>query len=87
MRGLRIGLAQMNSTVGDLSKNTERIKQFMVQAKDAHVDLLALPELAVTGYPPEDLLFKRQFLQDTDSYLQEIIKSTGILLLLWEFRN
>ena len=82
MRGLRIGLAQMNSTVGDLSKNTERIKQFMVQAKDAHVDLLALPELAVTGYPPEDLLFKRQFLQDTDSYLQEIIKSTGDLAVV-----
>lgn len=82
MRGLRIGLAQMNSTVGDLSKNTERIKQFMVQAKDAHVDLLALPELAVTGYPPEDLLFKRQFLQDTDNCLQEIIKSTGDLAVV-----
>ena len=63
MRTLRLALAQMNATVGDLRGNTQRILQFMEQARAQNADLVAFPELAISGYPPEDLLFKRQFIQ------------------------
>jgi NAD+ synthase (glutamine-hydrolysing) len=49
---IRVGIAQINSTVGDLSGNTRKIIQFIDQAKSLGVDLLTFPELAITGYPP-----------------------------------
>jgi NAD+ synthase (glutamine-hydrolysing) len=62
MRSLRIGLAQINSTVGDLDRNFERIAEQINRARDLGVDVLAFPEMAVTGYPPEDLLLKPSFI-------------------------
>jgi NAD+ synthetase len=61
---MRIGLAQMNCTVGDLNGNAEMILGFAHRALDAGCDLLVTPELAVTGYPPQDLLFKKHFITD-----------------------
>jgi len=61
MRMLRIGLAQINATVGDLGRNGERIIECAEKASAMDVDILALPELAITGYPPEDLLLKKGF--------------------------
>ncbi|NMA27162.1 MAG: NAD+ synthase, partial [Burkholderiales bacterium] len=58
MSFFRVALAQMNPTVGDLSGNTERILQTMQEARALGTDLLAFPELALTGYPAEDLLLK-----------------------------
>ncbi|MHC4230269.1 MAG: nitrilase-related carbon-nitrogen hydrolase, partial [Planctomycetota bacterium] len=61
---MRVGLGQFNAVVGDLAGNAQRIREIYARAVEAGVDLLAFPELAVCGYPPEDLLHKRHFLQD-----------------------
>ena len=62
MRKLRIGLAQINTTVGDFQGNTRKILEYISEARYLGVDLLTFPELAVCGYPPEDLLFKPHFI-------------------------
>jgi NAD+ synthase (glutamine-hydrolysing) len=61
MSVLRIGLAQMNATVGAIDSNVESIRQRLDEARAAGVHVVAFPELAVCGYPPEDLLLKRSF--------------------------
>lgn len=73
MRIVRIAMAQMNPTVGDLSGNVRRVLGWIREAKKAKADLIAFPELVITGYPPEDLLLKPQFVDDNLRALQEII--------------
>src|SRR3989338_4855568 len=80
---LRIALAQINTTVGDLSGNYHKIIQFIVKAKQLNADLVVFPELAVTGYPPEDLLLKRHFIEDNLKILQKIRnQSTHIAVIV-----
>ena len=74
MHNIRVGIAQINSTVGDFSGNTKKIVQFIDQAKSLGVDLLTFPELAITGYPPEDLLLKPQFIMQNKKSLNQIIE-------------
>ena len=64
MRQLRIGMAQVNATVGDFAGNMRRIMKAVAEARTLGVDLLTFPELAICGYPPEDLLFKPQFIEE-----------------------
>jgi len=61
---VRIALGQFNAVVGDLNGNAEKMRKIYAQAVRADVDLLAFPELAICGYPPEDLLYKQHFLKD-----------------------
>jgi NAD+ synthase (glutamine-hydrolysing) len=80
-RRLRIGMAQINATVGDFSGNRHKILKAIEEARAAGVDILTFPELAVCGYPPEDLLFKPQFIAENLKSLEKIIKaSRGITL-------
>jgi len=80
---IRVGIAQINSTVGDLSGNTKKIMQSIDQAKSLGVDLLTFPELAITGYPPEDLLLKPQFIKQNRESLNKIIEHTsGIVVVV-----
>jgi len=80
---IRVGLAQINSTVGDFSGNTKKIMQSIDQAKSLGVDLLTFPELAITGYPPEDLLLKPQFIKQNRESLNKIIEhSSGIVVVV-----
>ena len=74
MRTFRIAMVQMNSTVGDLDGNVRRITAWLREAKKAKADLVAFPELAITGYPPEDLLLKPRFLADNRRALQEVVR-------------
>jgi NAD+ synthase (glutamine-hydrolysing) len=69
---MRIGLAQINTTVGDIKGNTGLIIDRVRQARDSGVDLVVFPELAVSGYPPEDLLLKEHFLDDCRQALDRI---------------
>ena len=85
MRTLRVGIAQINPTVGDLSGNTRKIVQFIDEAKSLGVDLLAFPELAITGYPPEDLLLKSQFITQNQESLNEIVKHTADIAVVVGF--
>ena len=60
---LRIGLCQINTTVGDIEGNTRKILDYIARGKRMKADLLAFPEMAITGYPPEDLLFMPNLLR------------------------
>ena len=83
MRPLRIALAQMNPTVGDLERNADRMIELIAEAREKGADLVAFPELAVTGYPPEDLLFKHQFLVDAKEQLGRIVAaSMGVAVVV-----
>lgn len=75
MRTFRIAMVQMNPTVGDLDGNVRRIIGWLREAKKAKPDLVAFPELAITGYPPEDLLLKPQFVADNRRALNEVIRA------------
>lgn len=76
MRTVRMALAQINCTVGDLEGNTEKICEYIEKAKAMEADLVAFPEMTIPGYPPEDLLLKPQFIQDNLQILQRVIKQT-----------
>ena len=66
-------MAQINATVGALQGNTSKILKLIENARDVGVDVIAFPELAITGYPPEDLLFKADFLQANHQQMQQVI--------------
>ncbi len=73
---LRVALAQVNVTVGDLSGNQAKILRAMREAYEAGVHIVCLPELALTGYPPEDLLLKPGFVTANQHALQELIEAS-----------
>lgn len=80
---MRIALAQANSVVGDLDGNAARIAELTVAARDAGADLVLFPELAVTGYPPEDLLLRPGFLRAARRAVDELAAQTkGITVLV-----
>ncbi len=80
---MRIALAQMNSVVGDLDGTRETILERLGEARDAGADLVLFPELAVTGYPPEDLLLRPGFLHAARLSLETIAAQTkGIAALV-----
>lgn len=70
---IRVAIAQMNSIVGDYYGNINKIKNNIRQACNDHADIIVFPELCLNGYPPEDLLFKTQFLKDSLKNTKEII--------------
>jgi NAD+ synthase (glutamine-hydrolysing) len=69
---LRIALAQINVTVGDIEGNTAKIKDYLARGQESGAQLTVFPELAVNGYPPEDLLLKTHFLASGQRALAEI---------------
>ncbi len=73
IRSFRLALAQMNPTVGDIDGNTARIIEYVERARECGADLVAFPELAITGYPPEDLLFKTSFLQANEAAMHRVV--------------
>jgi NAD+ synthase (glutamine-hydrolysing) len=77
MDTVRIALAQINVRVGDIRGNLKKILSYIRTARDSGVDVLAFPELAITGYPPEDLLLKPNFIQDSVNAIDEVRKLTG----------
>jgi NAD+ synthase (glutamine-hydrolysing) len=74
MRIVRIALAQMNTTVGDLEGNAALVLRGVALARDAKADLVVFPELTLTGYPPEDLVLRRQFIDDNLKVLKEVVR-------------
>ncbi len=80
---MRLALCQINATVGDISGNAQRILSGLRSARDAGAELVLFPELALTGYPPEDLLLREHFLTDArcalDDLAAEISGTTAIV--------
>jgi NAD+ synthase (glutamine-hydrolysing) len=85
MRALRLGLAQLNPTVGDIDDNEKKIIEVIGRARDLGVDVLATPELAVCGYPPEDLLLKPQFAEANRQALSRIALATAGMTVIVGF--
>ena len=80
---MRIALAQINPVVGDLAGNRALILARLEEAKAAGADLVLFPELAVTGYPPEDLLLRPGFVRAAEESLEEIARSArGIVAVV-----
>src|SRR5437764_638820 len=80
---MRIALAQINTVVGDLDGNAERIRSRLAEAKQEQADLVVFPELAVTGYPPEDLLLRPSFVQAARQKAEELAREArGIVALI-----
>ncbi len=83
MRSLRLGLAQFNPTVGDLDGNFERIVAAIGRARALGVEVLAFPELAITGYPPEDLLLNPSFVERAVQRTRDLVPhSAGMTLVV-----
>ena len=72
---MRVALAQINTTVGDIWGNVERMSDALNRAVDAGANLVAFPELTITGYPPEDLLMRPSFIEENLKALDEFAKS------------
>jgi NAD+ synthase (glutamine-hydrolysing) len=85
MRTLRIGLCQINTTVGDIEGNTKKILDYIQKGKKMGADLLAFPEMAVTGYPPEDLLFMPKFIEANLKAVKRIARATSSITVLIGF--
>src|SRR5262249_29141925 len=83
VRELRIGLAQLNVTVGDVEGNARRVLDEIERARVLGVDLVAFPELCLTGYPPADLLFRSSFIEANLRALDRVARaSTGLIVVV-----
>ena len=79
---MRLALAQINTVVGDLDGNKERILRRLGEARDAGADVVLFPELAVTGYPPEDLLLRPGFIRTARKTVEQIAAAATDLSVL-----
>jgi len=83
MHRLRVGMSQLNATVGDFAGNTQKILDAIAGARSSEVDLLTFPELVICGYPPEDLLFKPKFIDENRRWLDKVVAaSAGITIVV-----
>jgi NAD+ synthase (glutamine-hydrolysing) len=85
MNPIRVALAQINPTVGDLEGNAGQILDYIGRAREIGADLIAFPELALTGYPPEDLLLKPHFVRENRRVLDRIIDAASDLIAVVGF--
>jgi len=89
MNPVRVALAQINPTVGDLRKNESLILDALNEAQKSCCDIIVFPELAVSGYPPEDLLLKQSFLKECKETVERIASKVGNIVALlgapWKF--
>src|SRR5207244_12097717 len=73
---LRLAMAQINVVVGDVEGNAQKIIEWVDRARDADADIVTFPELALSGYPPEDLLLKPQFIDANLAALEKVVSGT-----------
>ncbi|MHC1600151.1 MAG: NAD+ synthase [Candidatus Methanospirareceae archaeon] len=81
----KVALAQLNATVGDIDGNTENIVEYIKKARENGADLVMFPELAITGYPPKDLLLKPSFIEANKRALERIIAETKDIAVIVGF--
>ena len=79
---MKIAICQINPTVGAINENVQLIKKFYNDSLNKGADLVVFPELAISGYPPQDLLLRQKFLQKCDEALNEIINECTIPIIL-----
>lgn len=79
---IRVGAAQVNPIVGDLDRNTDLIERYAERAAEAGCDMVCFPELALTGYPPEDLLLKPAFIVEAEEALVKVAASVQDVVIV-----
>lgn len=79
---MRILVAQLNLIIGDLEGNTQKIIETLDRARSKEVDVVLFPELTICGYPPEDLMLHRSFIEAMDEYLEKIIRASARLFVV-----
>ncbi len=84
-RPLRVALAQIDSTVGDLAGNAARMVEWIGRAREANADVVVFPELAVPGYPPEDLLLKPSFIRDNLRHRDRVVAASRDIAVVGGF--
>src|SRR6266568_5304762 len=82
---LRLAMAQINVVVGDVEGNAQKIIEWLDRARDADADIVTFPELALPGYPPEDLLLKPQFIDANLAALDKVINRSRDMILIVGF--
>ena len=82
---IRLALSQINVTVGDLAGNRDKILDHVHRARDLGAHVVVFPELAIPGYPPEDLLFKPRFIQSNLDVLNELVRATQGIAAVFGF--
>lgn len=82
---VRIALAQMNPVVGDIDGNVDRLLDHIARAQAAGAQVIAFPELAITGYPPEDLVLKRSFVNANTVALEKVAAASSDVLVVVGF--
>jgi NAD+ synthase (glutamine-hydrolysing) len=87
MTRMRIAMAQINTLVGDIEGNVEKIRTYLQRAKEVGADVVLFPELAVTGYPPEDLLLKPAFLRANKEAVRALAPESGGLTAVVGFAD
>lgn len=87
MHKVRLGLCQIDVSVGDIDGNLKKILKNIKTARDNGVDIVSFPELSVTGYPPEDLLLKPSFIDDNLAALEEVRKASGSITVIVGFAD
>ncbi|MEW5901447.1 MAG: NAD+ synthase [Acidobacteriota bacterium] len=82
---MRVAMAQINPTVGDLEGNARKIRDYIEEAKRRQCDLVVFPELAITGYPPQDLLHEKAFVRKNKEVLKRIIEANAEIAAITGF--
>jgi NAD+ synthase (glutamine-hydrolysing) len=82
---MRLALAQINPTVGDLNGNTSLVLEYMERARQCGADVVAFPEMCLTGYPPEDLLFKPRFIARNRDAMERVVAQSQDLTIIVGF--
>ncbi len=85
LKRLRLCLSQLNFTVGDFDGNVAKILDAVKKAQDKKADIVVFPELAITGYPPEDLLLKPQFIEKNIEALNRVVAEVGDIVAVVGF--
>ena len=81
MAEIRVALSQINPTVGDIKGNKDLIQSELKRAQQSGADIIAFPELAITGYPPEDLLYNPDFIDASKEAIEQIAKASLLSLI------
>ena len=82
---LRVGIAQIDSAVGDLKGNAEKIRAYIGKSRRRKADVVIFPELAVAGYPPQDLLYERAFVRENKEILSRIVEDNTDMVVVMGF--
>lgn len=82
---LRVGICQINAIVGDIEGNYKKILDFSTKARDLGCHIAVFPELALCGYPPEDLVFKKSFLKQNEEYIKKLSKEIRDIVIVTGF--